>query len=72
MDTQRKRSALWYLLPIFLGIVGGVIGYFAVRNDDPVMAKRILILGAIMFGVGLLLSLIIPAEIPPPITNTNN
>jgi hypothetical protein len=26
-------------LPIFLGIIGGIIGYFALKNDDLKLAK---------------------------------
>ena len=26
-------------MPIFLGIIGGVIGYFALKNDDLKLAK---------------------------------
>jgi H+/Cl- antiporter ClcA len=69
---QRKRSSLWYLLPIFLGVIGGIIGYFAVRHDDPLMAKRIFILGVIIFAIGLLISLMTPVDISIPSTNTNN
>lgn len=72
MYTGRKRSVLWYLLPIFLGVIGGVIGYFAIRRDDPIMAKRILILGVIIFAIGLLITLMTPVDVPLPSTNTNN
>lgn len=41
----RKRSAAWYLLPIFIGAIGGIIGYFAVRHDDPSLAKKLLYVG---------------------------
>jgi len=36
----RARSDWWYLLPLFLNIIGGVIAYFAVRKDDPKLAKN--------------------------------
>ena len=46
------RSRWWYLLPIFLNIIGGVIAYYALRKDDYVKAKKALILGIILLGVG--------------------
>ena len=56
---QRKRSAAWYLLPIFLGFIGGIIGYFAVRHDDPRLAKRLLYVGIAMLVVGIIISVAI-------------
>jgi hypothetical protein len=44
------RSRWWYLLPIFIGLIGGIIAYFAIRRDDPQKAKRCL-----MVGIGLTL-----------------
>ena len=42
------RSRWWYLVPILFGLVGGIIGYFALRKDDPKKAKNCLILGGIL------------------------
>jgi hypothetical protein len=52
---ERKRSAIWYLLPIFMGIVGGIIGYFEVRNDDPRLAKRLLYIGLGITAISIIL-----------------
>ena len=46
-----QSSAAWYLLPIFLGIIGGVIAYYGVRGADPHKAKRCLIIGLIVTAV---------------------
>ena len=43
-----KPTSIWYLFPIFLGIVGGCLGYNGVKTVDKVMAKRILILGIVL------------------------
>jgi hypothetical protein len=51
-----KPSRLWYLLPIFLGIIGGIIGYFAVRDRDKKMANRLLILPFILIIVTMFLA----------------
>ncbi len=48
---ERSASKAYWLLPIFLGFIGCVIQYFAVRNKDPKMAKRSLILLAILLVV---------------------
>jgi uncharacterized Tic20 family protein len=52
--TYRNASVAWYLLPIFFGIIGAVIMWLALRNEDPRKAKKGLILGVILtvvFGV---------------------
>ena len=62
MQPIKYRSKWWYLLPIFIGIVGGLITWFALKNDDRKLAKNCLILGIlldsieIMFLVSLLVS----------------
>jgi len=50
-----KASWVWWLLPIFLSIIGGVIGYFILKDKDPKMAKNVLMLGAVLFVLGILL-----------------
>ena len=40
----RRRSGAWYLMPIFLSILGGLIAYFVLRGDDPSKAKNCLYL----------------------------
>ena len=50
MYPERIRSRWWYLLPIFIGLIGGIIAYFAIRRDDPQKAKKCL-----MVGIGLTL-----------------
>ena len=49
-NIARQRSKFWYILPIFLSIIGGVIAYFAIRQDDPSKAKNCLWLGIILFA----------------------
>jgi hypothetical protein len=41
-------SKVWYLLPIFFGIIGGLVMYFVLRNTDRKMAKRGVLLGVLM------------------------
>ena len=58
MDTQR-RSRAWYLLPIFLGVVGGVIAYFVLRQDDSSLAKNCLYLGIALTVIHIVFTLIL-------------
>ena len=53
---ERERSNWWYLLPIFLGIIGGIIACFAIRYDDRVKAKKFLYLGLIMTTVDIMIN----------------
>jgi hypothetical protein len=50
-QEERIRSRWWYLLPIFFQIVGGVIAYFVLRNDDPKKAKNCLWLGITLTAI---------------------
>jgi len=43
-----KRSAWWFLLPLFLGILGSAIAWAKVRDsEDPELLKWIMIFGAV-------------------------
>ena len=48
MIRVRKRTMVWYIVPLLLGIAGGIIGYLVVKDDDPKMAKNLLILGILL------------------------
>ena len=41
---------------MFLHIIGGVIAYFAVRKDDPKLAKNCIIWGLFFFAFYFLIS----------------
>ncbi len=51
----RRRSTLWFLLPIIFNVIGGIIAYFAIRDDDPKRAKSCLLLGIILAVIPILL-----------------
>lgn len=61
---ERPRSNLWFLLPIFFGIIGGIIAYFILRNDDPNKAKNCLYLGVALMVAGLVFNAIVASLIP--------
>ncbi len=46
--TIKTRSPLWYELPLLFAIVGGLIAYFKIKNDDPRKARNCLLLGALL------------------------
>ncbi len=53
MSEEKRRSGLWYLLPIFFGIIGGVIAYFVIKQDDPSKAKNCLYLGLVLLLIDI-------------------
>lgn len=53
MSEQRTRSKAWYILPIFIGIIGGIIAYFAVKTDDPKLGKNYLIVGIAVLVINI-------------------
>ena len=63
MYPEKPRSNWWFLLPIFMGIIGGIIAYFVLRNDDPKKAKNCLYLGLALMVIGIILNLILGAQL---------
>ena len=51
--TKRPSSA-WYLLPIFFGIIGGLIMFFVIKDEDRKMAKKGFIIGIILSAIGII------------------
>jgi len=43
--AKSKVSHFWYLVPIFFGWLGGVIGFFAVRGRDENKARNLFLVG---------------------------
>ena len=56
---ERARSWTWFLLPVFVHVIGGIIAYYALKPDEPRMAKDCLYIGIVLssinFGVLILL-----------------
>ena len=63
-QPERPRSNAWFLLPIFLGLIGGIIAFFILRNDDPRKARNCLYLGIVLMIIGIMLNLIISSSVP--------
>lgn len=47
----QRSSRAWYLLPIFLLIIGGLVSFAALRKKDPPRARNTLVLGIILSGL---------------------
>lgn len=63
MQPERTRSNFWFLLPIFLGLIGGIIAYFVLRHDDPKKAKNCLYLGIVLAVVGIGLNFLFAVQL---------
>ena len=57
MYPEKIRSRLWYLVPIFFGLIGGIIAYFAIRRDDPQKAKKCLWVGIILTAINIIINI---------------
>jgi hypothetical protein len=54
----KRRSSFWFLLPIIFNVIGGIIAYFIIKEDDPKKAKNCLYLGIILAAIPVLLILV--------------
>ena len=61
---EKQRSNAWFLLPIFLGVIGGIIAFFMLRHDDPHKAKNCLYLGLILMIIGIIFNIVVGPLIP--------
>lgn len=57
VDATKKRSPLWYELPLLFSIIGGLIAYFMIRKDDPKKARNCLLLSIILLVIPLVIFL---------------
>jgi hypothetical protein len=53
-----KPTKAWYLAPIFLNILGGILGYLGVKDQDKKMAGRLLTIGVAVAIAGVVIGLI--------------
>ena len=62
MQYEKTRSNWWFLLPILLGIIGGIIAYFVLRHDDPRKARNCLYLGIVLGVLGMMLNILLMSQ----------
>jgi len=48
-----EPSKFWYLLPIFFSLLGGIVGYYAVKDNHRDMANNIFIIGVFFFFINI-------------------
>ena len=71
----KRRSSFWFLLPIVFNVVGGIIAFFIIREDDPKKARNCLCLGIILAVIPvilILLPLLIGITLLPHFTPSTN
>ncbi len=57
--TEKSRSSMWYLLPILVGMIGGIIAYLVIRKDDPRKAKNCIYIGIVMMVIGIIFNIML-------------
>jgi hypothetical protein len=53
-DPKEPVSAAWWLLPFFFALIGGLVGYFLLKDRNRRTATNILIFGAVWTFVGII------------------
>ena len=61
-SNHKHKSRAWYLLPVFLHVIGGLIGYFVLRKDNLLLAKKVLWTGIIISAAIGVITLVIYAS----------
>ena len=51
---NKQASSAWYILPILLGVIGGIIAWLVNRDDDPVKARKFLVLGIVFLVIEIM------------------
>jgi uncharacterized membrane protein YeaQ/YmgE (transglycosylase-associated protein family) len=62
---------MWYLLPVLVGLIGGIIAYWVLRHDDPKKARTCLYIGITLAIVGIIINILIMTQIPYLAPNFN-
>lgn len=55
--AQQHVSGAWYLVPLFFGIIGGIIAWAVTKDRDPKRARNLLIFGLVWSLVPILIGL---------------
>jgi FtsH-binding integral membrane protein len=61
---EKTRSNAWFLLPILFGVIGGIIAFFILRQDDPRKARNCLYLGLVFMMIGIIFNIVIASSLP--------
>lgn len=60
---MKLTSKLWYILPILLGLIGGIVGYMILRHSDPIKAKKSVYLGIVLTVIGIIINVMLLGQI---------
>jgi len=55
----KRPSKAWYLVPIFFGIIGGLVMYLVLKDEDRKMAKNGLVMSIVLTVVTFVISIIV-------------
>ncbi len=53
--AEQKTSWVWYLLPVLFSILGGIIGYFLLKDKDKKVAKNLIYTGLVVLILEIIL-----------------
>ena len=56
VESKKTLSSMWYLMPFFFGVIGGLIVWITKKDQDPAKAKRMLVLGIALSAVHVALT----------------
>jgi len=71
MKSGREPSRIWYFLPVLFGVIGGLIGFFVLKNRNWKMAKTLLGLGIAISVLAVGANSVITLMQPKPVTCNN-
>ncbi|HEU4832708.1 MAG TPA: hypothetical protein VFU18_08380, partial [Actinomycetota bacterium] len=63
-QPQRRVSGAWWLLPIFMGWLGGLIAWLVNKDVDPKRARAMLVTGIAISAVVVILLVSAPPSTP--------
>lgn len=52
--TYNELSKVWYLIPIFFGLLGAIISYSLIKDKDRDMANNILVIGVFFLFINII------------------
>jgi len=55
LALTEEVSNWWYALPLFFGFIGGILGWFGIKNRDSDKARKILIVGVVSSIIWIIL-----------------
>ena len=57
--AEQETSWAWYLLPVLFAILGGIIGYFLLKDKNKKVAKNLIYVGLVIFVIEIVASLFV-------------